>query len=63
MYVAHARELAADEDTGAGDEEIRWAIAHAPPEVRGILRQMPVFTPGRSRLDRLRHELDAALRH
>ncbi|MCX4625845.1 putative immunity protein [Streptomyces sp. NBC_01443] len=63
MYVARARELAADEDTGVGDLEIRWAIEHAPPEVRGILRQMPVFAPGRSRLDELRHELDAALRH
>ncbi|MGV9263866.1 putative immunity protein [Kitasatospora sp. NPDC003701] len=66
MYVAHARELAADGDAGAGagagDEEIRWAIEHAPPAVGGILRQMPLFVPGRSRLDAYRHRLETALR-
>ncbi|WP_329571840.1 putative immunity protein [Kitasatospora sp. NBC_01266] len=72
MYVALARELAAGDDTGVdaeadadadvGDAEIRWAIEHAPPAVRGILRQLPVFSPGRSRLDGFRHQLDAALR-
>ncbi|MFJ2781435.1 MULTISPECIES: putative immunity protein [unclassified Kitasatospora] len=62
MYVARARELAAGDDVGAGDEEIRWAIEHAPSAVRGIVRQMPVFSPGRSRLEALRHQLDAALR-
>ncbi|MFI5617635.1 putative immunity protein [Streptomyces sp. NPDC051567] len=62
MYVARAREIAAGDDTGIGDEEIRWAIEHAPAAVRGIVRRMPVFSPGRSRLDALRHQLDAALR-
>ncbi|WP_331766212.1 putative immunity protein [Embleya sp. NBC_00896] len=62
MYVALARELAAGNDTGVGDEEIRWAIEHAPTAVREVVRQMPVFVPGRSRLDALRHQLDAALR-
>ncbi|MFD3548840.1 putative immunity protein [Streptomyces sp. NPDC058655] len=62
MYVARARELAAGDDTAAGDAEIRWAVEHAPPAVRGLLRQMPVFTPGRSRLDAYRHQLESALR-
>ncbi|WKD33919.1 putative immunity protein [Streptomyces xanthophaeus] len=62
VYEALARELAADDDTGAADEEIRWAIEHAPPEVRALLRRMPARSPGRSRLDTLYYELDAALR-
>ncbi|MFG2181383.1 putative immunity protein [Streptomyces abikoensis] len=63
MYAALARELAVGGDTGVGDEEIRRAIEHAPPAVRGIVRQMPPFSPGRSRLDAFRHALDTALRH
>ncbi|MCD0481070.1 hypothetical protein LO771_01240 [Streptacidiphilus sp. ASG 303] len=62
MQAARARELAAGGDAGVGDEEIRWAIGRASPAVRGIVRQMPVFSPGRSRLDAFRHRLDAALR-
>ncbi|KJK56428.1 putative immunity protein [Saccharothrix sp. ST-888] len=62
VYAARARELAAGDDAGAGDEEIRWAIEHASPAVRGIVRQMPVRSPGRSRLDALYFQLDAALR-
>ncbi|MFB7267383.1 putative immunity protein [Streptomyces nojiriensis] len=62
VYEAFARELAAGDDTDAADEEIRWAIEHAPPEVRALLRRMPARNPGRSRLDTLYHELDAALR-
>ncbi|MCX4750251.1 hypothetical protein OG455_32865 [Kitasatospora sp. NBC_01287] len=63
MYAARARELAAGDDTAVGDAEIHWAIEHAPPEVHGIMRQLPVFSPGRSRLDALRHQLETALRH
>ncbi|MFB7260445.1 putative immunity protein [Streptomyces nojiriensis] len=62
VYEAFARELAAVDDTDAADEEIRWAIEHAPPEVRALLRRMPARNPGRSRLDTLYYELDAALR-
>ncbi|MCM3886092.1 putative immunity protein [Frankia sp. R82] len=62
IQAARAGELAADDDASIGDTEIRWAIEHAPPAVRRILRQMPVYRPGRSRLDMLRHQLDAALR-
>ncbi|MFD5416391.1 putative immunity protein [Streptomyces nojiriensis] len=61
VYEALARELAAGDAAGA-DEEIRWAIEHAPTEVRALLRRMPARSPGRSRLDTLYYELDAALR-
>ncbi|MFJ5264206.1 putative immunity protein [Streptomyces sp. NPDC088387] len=62
MQAARAAELAAGGDLTAGDEEIRWAIEHAPPAVGGILRRLPAFTPGRSRLDVLRDRLETALR-
>ncbi len=39
------------DDATAGDQEIRWATAHASPVVREFVRQMPVRSPGRSRLD------------
>ncbi|WP_034087476.1 putative immunity protein [Streptacidiphilus albus] len=62
VHQARARELAAGEDTGAGDVEIRWAIEHAPPAVSELLRRMPARNPGRTRLDVLYHRLDEALR-
>ncbi|MFI9650762.1 putative immunity protein [Streptomyces sp. NPDC052040] len=63
VYTARAHELAADGGPEAGDGEIRWAVEHAPAEVRELLRRMPARSPGRSRLDVLYHRLDAALRH
>ncbi|MDI9884740.1 hypothetical protein QMZ92_10115 [Streptomyces sp. HNM0645] len=62
VHQARARELASGDDPGVGDEELRWAIEHAPEEVRALLRRMPARSPGRSRLDTLYHQLDAALR-
>jgi hypothetical protein len=62
VYEARARELAAGDDARVGDEEIRWAIEHASPAVRELVRRMPVRSPGRSRLDALYYQLDAALR-
>jgi hypothetical protein len=62
IHQAQARELTAGNDPGVGDEEIRWAIAHASPALREVVRRFPVSSPGRSRLDALRHQLDAALR-
>ncbi|HAL92690.1 MAG TPA: hypothetical protein DCM68_06665 [Verrucomicrobia bacterium] len=62
MYAARARELAAGDDPRAGDKEIRWAIKHAAPAVREIVRRMPVRSPGRSRQDALFYQLDAGLR-
>ena len=61
-YAARARELAADNDPSAADEEIRWAIEHASPAVLEVMRRMPVRGPGRSRLDALLYQLDAGLR-
>ncbi|MCX5213712.1 hypothetical protein OG689_31340 [Kitasatospora sp. NBC_00240] len=62
MQTARASELAAGDDTAVGDREIRWAVEHAPPAVRGILAQLPAGAPGRSRPEVLRRRLDAALR-
>ena len=62
VYVARAREFAAADDPSVGDEEIRWAIEHASPAVREVVRRYPVRVPGRSRLDALYYQLDAGLR-
>jgi len=62
VYAARAREIAADGDTGVGDEEIRWAVEHASPEVREVVGRWPARGPGRSRLEALYSMLDAGLR-
>src|SRR5262249_5828345 len=62
VYAARARELAEVDAPGVGDEEIRWAIGHASPAVREVVRRYPVRSPGRSRLDALYYQLDAGLR-
>ena len=62
MYAARAQELAAVDDPSVGDEEIRWAIEHASPAVREVVRWMPLRGAGRSRLDALLYQLDAGLR-
>ena len=62
VYGARARKLAAVDDPSAGEGEIRWAIAHASPAVREVVRRYPARGPGRSRLDSLFYQLDAALR-
>jgi hypothetical protein len=62
MYGARARELAAVDDPSVGDEEIRWAIAHASPAVREVVRRMPLRGAGRGRLDALLYQLDSGLR-
>ncbi|MGD0249088.1 MAG: putative immunity protein [Candidatus Limnocylindrales bacterium] len=62
VYGARARELAAAGDPSVGDDEIRWAIEHASPAVREVVRRFPARGPGRSRLDALYYQLDAGLR-
>lgn len=62
ICLAQARELAAGNDPGVGDEEIRWAIEHASPALREVVRRFPVGSPSRSRLGALRHQLDSGLR-
>jgi hypothetical protein len=62
VYGARAREFAAADDPSVGDEEIRWAIEHAAPAVRQVVRRYPARGPGRSRLDALYSKLDAGLR-
>lgn len=62
VYAALARELAAGGDPRAGDEEIRWAIGHASPEIREIVCRWPSRVPGRTRLEALFYQLDTGLR-
>ncbi len=60
-YAALALELDAG-DPSVGADEVRWAIEHAPSEVREVLLQMPARQPGKSRLDTILYELDAGIR-
>lgn len=62
IYQALARELAAGEDPGVGDEEIRWAVEHASPALREVARRFPVSSPGRTRFGTLRRQVEAGLR-
>ncbi|MBK9941050.1 MAG: hypothetical protein IPP13_05440 [Kouleothrix sp.] len=61
-YAALALELGHGGDPSIGDAEVRWAIAHAPPEVRAVLLQMPARQMGKRRVDALLYELDAGIR-
>lgn len=62
VYGARACELAAADDPSFGDREIQWAIKHASPAVREVVRRFPARSAGRSRLDTLYYQLDAGLR-
>ena len=62
VYAALARELAAEGVPAAGEAQIRWAVEHAPLDVREIMRRMPPRDPGHTRLDALYYQLDSALR-
>ena len=61
-YAALALELGHAGDPTIGDGEIRWAIEHAPAEVREVLLQMPARQIGKSRLDTILCALDAGIR-
>ena len=61
-YAALALELDHGGDPSIGDGEVRWAIKHAPAEVREVLLQMPARQAGKSRLDTILYELDAGIR-
>lgn len=61
-YSALAIEMDGGGEEQIGDEEVRWAIEHAPIEVREVLVQMEVRKPGKSRLDRLMFIVDEGIR-
>jgi hypothetical protein len=61
-YAALALELDRDGDPSVADGEVRWAIEHAPSEVREVLLQMPARQAGKTRLETLLYELDAGIR-
>lgn len=60
-YAALALELEYG-GSSVADDEVRWAIEHAPLEVREVLLQMPARQPGKSRLDIILFQLDAGIR-
>ncbi|MCX6356206.1 MAG: hypothetical protein NTZ78_15100 [Candidatus Aureabacteria bacterium] len=62
VYGARARELSAVDDPRVGDQEIRWAIKHASPAVREVVRRFPIQVLGRTRLSALYYQLDTGLR-
>lgn len=61
-YAALALALDQEGDPRVADDEIRWAIEHAPSEARAVLLQMPARQAGKSRLDTLLYALDAGIR-
>jgi hypothetical protein len=61
-YATLALELDHAGDPSVGDTEVRWAVEHAPSEVREVLLQMPARQAGKSRLDTILYELDAGIR-
>jgi hypothetical protein len=61
-YAALALELDQGGDPAIGDQEVIWAVEHAPPEVSEVLLQMPARAMGRSRLENIMYEIDAGIR-
>ena len=61
-YAALALELDHAGDPSVADAEVRWAIEHAPAEVREVLLQMPARQAGKTRLETILYALDAAIR-
>jgi len=61
-YAALALELDHGGDPNIGEGEVRWAIEHAPPEVREVLQQMPAREIGRTRLENIMYMIDASIR-
>lgn len=64
LYLALAREIAAGGDPAVGEAEIRWAVGHAPPGLREVVRRFPAgdLGGGRTRQSVLRGLLDEGLR-
>ena len=61
-HATLALELDHAGDSTIADGEVRWAIEHAPSEVRNVLLQMSARQAGNSRLDQLLYALDAGIR-
>ncbi|GAU80449.1 putative immunity protein [Bosea sp. BIWAKO-01] len=61
-HQARALEIAAGEDETVGNEQLGWALEHAPPAVRDVLRRMPNVPAGRGRMGDFLRELDTRLR-
>jgi hypothetical protein len=55
-----ARELSAITRPSLANQELQWAITHASPPLRKIVRQMPPRILGRTKL--IFYQLDTAFR-
>lgn len=60
-YAAVAAGLAAGGDPAAAGDEIRWAVRHASPDARHVMRRLPPPVRAASQLGRLIGELHARL--
>jgi hypothetical protein len=61
-YAALALELNQGGDHAIGDAEVIWAIKHVPPQVGEVLLQMPARDTGKTRLENIMFQIDAAIR-
>jgi len=62
VYAALARELEVTDGSDVGDAELRWAVDHASPAIREIVRRWPARVSGGTRLNDLFYKLDSGLR-
>jgi hypothetical protein len=60
-YAAVARELAAPDDPNAATSEVGWALSHASPAVRAVLRRLPPPTRPAGQLGALISDLHTKL--
>jgi hypothetical protein len=61
-YSAQAIALGAADEASVSEAEIRWAIEHASPAIRQLVRRFPGRAPGKGLLGKLLYELDTGLR-
>lgn len=61
-YAALAIEISQGGNERFSNDEVKWAIEHAPSEACDVLVQMAVRNPGKSRLDKLMYEVDKGIR-
>jgi hypothetical protein len=62
-YAALAVEIKNNNDLHSGNDEVRWAIDKVQKEICEILRKMPNRTEGKSRIEKIMHDLDVGLRN
>jgi hypothetical protein len=61
-YSVQAISRGAADEAGTREAEIRWAIDHASPALREVVRRLSARAPGKGASSVLFHRIDAALR-